>query len=168
MDADHEKFMAIAIEEARRGQEEGEQPFGAVVVRDGEVISRTHSLKVSTSNATDHAETLAVGKATQAMKSPLLTGCTFYATCEPCPMCCGAILNTGVSTLVIGVRHATLRKMSSEKFSQGKYKGGTFNFKNYTAEALAEMVGSGLQVISGVLGEECEALYRSTRVEITR
>jgi tRNA(adenine34) deaminase len=64
MQTDHARFMAIAIEEAELGAAAGEQPFGAVVVRDGEVVCRTRSLKVSTSDTTAHSETLAIKCAT--------------------------------------------------------------------------------------------------------
>lgn len=158
MKGDHERFMAMAIEEAKRGLREGEQPFGAVVVRDGQVISRARSLKVSTSDATAHAETLAVKYATQKLKDRLLTGCTFYATCEPCPMCCGAILNAGVPTLVMGARNARL----------GGITHLAFNFHEYTVERLAGLTGSNLQVISGVMEEECIEMYRNARVPLTR
>src|SRR5437867_12206610 len=105
MNTDHERFMAIAIEEAKLGAAAGEQPFGAVVVRNGEVIVRTRSLKVSTSDTTAHSETLAIKHATQKLRQRTLPDCVLYCTCEPCPMCCGAILNGGIKTLVIGARN---------------------------------------------------------------
>ncbi len=166
--SDHEKFMAIAMEEARAGLKEGEQPFGACVVLDGEVICRAHSIKVGTRNITDHAETRAVGLATVALKKNSLAGCTFYSVCEPCPMCCGAVLNSQVSVLVLGARHAKLRDHFSENFSSDQYQGGTFNFHKYSAESLAELVGSNIQVVSGVMEEECENLYRNSEVKISR
>ncbi len=166
--SDHEKFMAIAMEEALAGLKEGEQPFGACVVREGEVITRAHSIKVNTHNITNHAETRAVGLATEALKNNILAGCTFYSVCEPCPMCCGAILNSQVSTLVLGARLANLRKLTSEKMSLDQYEGGTFNFHGYSAERLAEMVGSKIQIISGVMEGACENLYRDSKVNLSR
>jgi len=166
--SDHEKFMAIAMEEALTGVKEGEQPFGACVVRDGEVICRAHSIKVGTHNITDHAETRAVGLATVVLKKNSLAGCTFYSVCEPCPMCCGAILNSQVSTLVLGARHAKLRELPGENFSSSQYVGGTFNFHKYSVESLAELVGSKVQVITGVMEEECEGLYRNAQVKLSR
>src|SRR6267143_786855 len=100
MQNDHARFMAIAVEEAMLGAAAGEQPFGAVVVRNGEVVCRTRSLKVSTSDTTAHSETLAIKCATQKLRQRTLPDCVFYCTCEPCPMCCGAILNAGIRTLV--------------------------------------------------------------------
>ncbi len=153
-----EHFMAIAIEEARAGAAMGEQPFGAVVVRDGAVVCRTRSLKVSTSDTTAHSETLAIKTATQTLQTRTLTGCTFYCTCEPCPMCLGAILNSGITRLVIGARNADVARLGTL----------AFNYKDYTVESFAEMVGWELELRPGVLGEECIELYRSAVVELTR
>src|ERR1700684_3698484 len=102
LEADHNHFMAIAIEEAKAGAAQGEQPFGAVVARDSELVVRSLSLKVSACDATAHSETLAIKYATQKLGRRELPDCTFYATCEPCPMCLGAILNGGVHNLLLG------------------------------------------------------------------
>jgi tRNA(adenine34) deaminase len=155
---DHEHFMAMAIEEARAGAAAGEQPFGALVVRDGEVICRTPSLKVSTSDTTAHSETRAISLATRKLGLGNLSGCVFYCTCEPCPMCCGAILNGGIKTLVMGARNRDVARHAKL----------AFNFGRYTVENFAEMVGWDLTVIEGVLGEQCIDLYRTAAVELTR
>jgi tRNA(adenine34) deaminase len=156
--ADHERFMAMAIEEAKLGAAAGEQPFGAVIARNGEVICRARSLKVSTSDTTAHSETLAIRAATQKLGQRTLPDCVFYATCEPCPMCLGAILNGGISTLVMGARNRSINQLAKL----------AFNFKDYTVERFAEMVGWELTVIEGVLENECIALYRDARVALTR
>jgi tRNA(adenine34) deaminase len=158
MSAEHEHFMAIAIEEAKRGRAAGEQPFGAVVARGGEVVCRTCSLKVSRSDVTAHSETLAVGMATQVLRTRTLTGCTFYCTCEPCPMCLGAILNGGIDHLVMGARNRDVAR--PDKLA--------FNFGDYTVERFAAMVGWNLKVVEGVLGDACIDLYRTAGVELTR
>jgi tRNA(adenine34) deaminase len=155
---DHERFMAIAIEEARRGAAAGEQPFGAVIVRHGQVICRTRSMKVSTSDTTAHSETLAIKAATQKLGRRTLPDCVFYSTCEPCPMCAGAMLNGGIATLVLGARHWSIKQLSRLAFS----------FKDYTVERFATLVGWDLTVVEGVLEEECVALYRDAAVELTR
>ena len=158
MEADHNRFMAIAIEEAKAGAAQGEQPFGAVVVRDGEVVVRSRSLKVSTSDTTAHSETLAIKYATQKLGRRELPDCTFYATCEPCPMCLGAILNGGIKTLVIGARNRDIKQLAKV----------AFNFKDYTVERFAEMTGWNLTVIEGIRTAECVALYATSAVELTR
>jgi len=158
MTHDHAHFMAIAIEEAKAGAATGEQPFGAVVARNGEVVVRTRSLKVSTSDTTAHSETLAIKHATQKLRQRTIPDCVFYCTCEPCPMCCGAILNSGIKTMVIGARNRHVRQFAKV----------AFNFKDYSVERFAEMVGWDLTVIEGVLQDECIALYRDASVELTR
>ena len=158
MTHDHAHFMAIAIEEAKAGAAAGEQPFGAVVARNGEVVVRTRSLKVSTSDTTAHSETLAIKHATQKLRQRTIPDCVFYCTCEPCPMCCGAILNSGIKTMVIGARNRHVRQFAKV----------AFNFKDYSVERFAEMVGWDLTMIEGVLQDECIALYRDASVELTR
>ena len=127
MDQDHSRFMAIAIAEAKAGAAQGEQPFGAVIVRNGEVVVQSRSLKVSTSDTTAHSETLAIKYATQKLQTRTLPDCTFYATCEPCPMCLGAILNGGIGTLVLGARNRDVKKLAAL----------AFNFKDYSGRALS-------------------------------
>jgi tRNA(adenine34) deaminase len=156
--AEHERFMRLALAEARAGREAGEQPFGAVIVRAGEVVARARSLKVGSGDATAHAELLCVGAATRALARPTLADCLLYATGEPCPMCAGALVNTGVGTLVLGARLARLRALPS-----GQAFGA---FGDYTVERLAALTGSRLTVVTGVLAEECEALYRDTRITV--
>ena len=155
---DHEKFMAVAIQEAKIGAAEGEQPFGAVVVLDGEIVVQTHSIKVATCDCTAHSETRAVGLATKKLGRRSIPEAIFYATCEPCPMCLGAILNSGIQTLVLGARAPNIKKA-------GRL---AFNFGTYTPERFAEMVGWNLTVVDGVLSQECEALYLGAQVELTR
>jgi tRNA(adenine34) deaminase len=153
---DHERFMAIAIEEAKVGLAAGEQPFGAVVVREGTTVARAHSLKVQSFDATAHAESLAVGQATRTLRARSLAGCTFYATCEPCPMCCGAIINSEIGTLVIGARFANMRRFA-KVFSV---------YHEYSVEKFVALTGSRLTIVSGVREAECEALYRSARITV--
>lgn len=146
----HEEYMRQAIEQARIGLEQGEQPFGAVVVRDGKVIAKAYSRKVNSFDATAHAETLAVGLATRTLRQRDLGDCVFYSVCEPCPMCMGAIINTHFSTLVLGARiSALLPSLGKDSFSS-----------DYTVENLIKMTGSKIQLVTGILGEDCASLYQ--------
>ncbi|MDE0459382.1 MAG: nucleoside deaminase [Chromatiales bacterium] len=95
----HERFMQIAMEEARRGAAEGNAAVGSVVVRDEHLIARGRNLVATQSDPTAHAETVALRNAGAATGHTDFSGCTLYSTFEPCPMCCGAILASGVSTL---------------------------------------------------------------------
>lgn len=85
-------FMVEAIELSRKNVQEGTGgPFAAIVVRDGEVIARGTNSVTSTNDPTAHAELVAIREACKKLKTFRLVGCELYATCEPCPMCLGAI-----------------------------------------------------------------------------
>jgi len=148
--------MRIAIEEAKAGLAIGEQPFGTVITSKESIVCQTHSLKVSTCDPTAHAETLAIRAASHKLQQRTLPDCVVYTTCEPCPMCLGAMLNAGVKRLVMGARLSDLSASS------------IFSFGSYSAERFAAMVGWALQTDSGVLGEECIGLYRGTSASLTR
>jgi guanine deaminase len=91
--ADKCHFLAMAIDEAVRGARAGQGgPFGAVVVKDGEVIAKSANAVVANSDPTAHAEIQAIRAACKVLGSFQLDGCDIYASCEPCPMCLGAIL----------------------------------------------------------------------------
>jgi guanine deaminase len=85
-------FMQAAIEEARAAVNNGQGgPFGAVVVKDGRVISRGHNTVVATNDPTAHAEVNAIREAAQKLGRFDLSDCEIYTTCEPCPMCYAAV-----------------------------------------------------------------------------
>ena len=77
----------------------GEVPIGAVIVRDGKIISSAYNKREKTQIATHHAEILAINKACKKLKSWRLDDCDIYVTLEPCPMCAGAILNARIKNL---------------------------------------------------------------------
>ena len=86
------KFMARAIELAREGMDANAGgPFGCIVVKDGEVIGEGNNRVTSTSDPTAHAEVVAIREACRSLNAFQLDGCTIYTSCEPCPMCLGAI-----------------------------------------------------------------------------
>lgn len=85
-------FMARAIELARQGVENNDGgPFGCVVVRDGEVLGEGNNRVTSSNDPTAHAEIIAIREACRSLNSFQLDGCSIYTSCEPCPMCLGAI-----------------------------------------------------------------------------
>ena len=87
-----EKFMRRAIELAQNGMKTGAGgPFGAVVVKDGEIVGEGSNRVTSTNDPTAHAEIVAIRDACAKLNSFQLDGCTIYTSCEPCPMCLGAI-----------------------------------------------------------------------------
>ncbi len=89
---DHERFMRIALAEAKLAAKEGEVPVGAVIVRGGEILAQTHNRREQLHDPTAHAEMLAIREASARLESRRLTGCTLYVTLEPCPMCAGAMM----------------------------------------------------------------------------
>ena len=85
-------FMLRAIQLAEKGMENGSGgPFGAVVVKDGKIIGEGYNRVISANDPTAHAEVLAIREACRNLNSFQLDGCTIYTSCEPCPMCLGAI-----------------------------------------------------------------------------
>jgi guanine deaminase len=87
-----EKFMRRAIELAQNGIDSNAGgPFGAVVVKDGEIIAEGNNQVTSTNDPTAHAEVVAIRRACEKLNSFQLDGCVLYTSCEPCPMCLGAI-----------------------------------------------------------------------------
>jgi guanine deaminase len=89
---DSESWMAKAIELARENVRAGRGgPFAALVVRDGGIVASGTNLVTSTNDPTAHAEIVAIREACRALGSFQLAGCEIYTTCEPCPMCMGAI-----------------------------------------------------------------------------
>ena len=87
-----DRWMQTAWEEAKKGIEAGDGgPFGAVVVKEGEIIASGHNEVVKTNDPTAHAEMVAIRKATAALQNFSLKGCDLYVTGEPCPMCFSAI-----------------------------------------------------------------------------
>ncbi|HET7875905.1 MAG TPA: tRNA adenosine(34) deaminase TadA [Methylomirabilota bacterium] len=102
MGAEDERFMGLALEEARRAAPRGEVPVGAVVVLDGRVIGRGHNQPLTQTDPTAHAEVVALRAAARETGNYRLPGATCYVTVEPCAMCCGALLQARVARLVYG------------------------------------------------------------------
>ena len=91
-----ERYLGEAIELARANLEQGGRPFGAVIVKDGEVIATGVNQILSTNDPTAHAELTAIRAASQKLGSPSLDGCAVYASGHPCPMCMAAMRMAGV------------------------------------------------------------------------
>lgn len=88
----HEEFMRHAIGLAQSGIDGNSGgPFGAIVVKDGQIIGEGCNRVTSTNDPTAHAEVVAIRDACERLQAFQLEGCTIYTTCEPCPMCLGAI-----------------------------------------------------------------------------
>ena len=95
-------FMREAMALAKMAEEIDEVPVGALVVRDGEIISRAYNTREHSKCATHHAEILAIEEACRVLGGWRLPGCTLYVTMEPCAMCAGAIINARIPRVVYG------------------------------------------------------------------
>lgn len=144
--ANHERFMRMALDEARKAAREGNVGVGSVIVRGGAEVARGRNLVPTTGDPTAHAETVALREAASALGTDDFAGCALYTTFEPCPMCCGAIMVAGISALVMGGR-------PREETRWG----------GYTPERLLQMAnwGDRLRVTTGVLTAECEEIHRA-------
>ena len=139
MAANHEHFMRMAIEEAAKGVAEGNSAVGSVVVRDGNIVAVGRNLATSTNDPTAHTETVALRETGAAQGHPDMTGCTLYTTFQPCPMCSGALIVSGVAIVVMGARPNP---------GEGRYA-------PYSMEQLFEQAGSKIEIINGILASEC-------------
>lgn len=113
-----QKFMKEALIEAKKAYDKQEIPVGAVIVKNGRIISRAHNLKETKQTATAHAEILAIQKANKKLNNWRLVDCDIYVTLEPCDMCMGAILSSRIKNIYIG----TLDPKKKEKIDINKYK----------------------------------------------
>tara|TARA_B110000008_G_scaffold231464_1_gene234657 strand:- start:21 stop:485 length:465 start_codon:yes stop_codon:yes gene_type:complete len=97
-----EKWMHLALEQAKRAELEGEIPVGAVLVKDGLLLAKAHNQSILKNDASAHAEIQLIRKAGQIIKNYRLINTTIYITLEPCSMCLGAIMNARISRIVYG------------------------------------------------------------------
>ncbi len=100
--SDHDRWMGLALDEARAAVEHDDVPVGAVVVRDGAIIAARHNERELTGDPTAHAEILALRDAARTVGHWRLDDCTLVVTLEPCAMCAGAIVNARLGALVFG------------------------------------------------------------------
>ena len=138
---EHEKYMALAIKEARKAARIGETPIGAVIVKDGEVVGRGYNRVESGKDPTLHAEMIAIRRAAAKLGAWRLIGCTMYVTVEPCSMCAGAAVLARLDAVVAGTEND---------------KAGACGSVN---DILAsDSLNHRVDYTVGVLGRECAAL----------
>ena len=143
--ANHEEFMEQALEVARIAETHGDVPVGAIIVKDGVVIGKSEPRVMVDNDPTAHAELLAIRNASIAIGAPYLAGCTMYVTFECCPMCCGAIMNSGIDSLIIGGRFEEPRR----------------TYGSYDVSQLLTTAGADKRInfLDGVLKRKCETLF---------
>jgi len=140
---DHQ-FMQHAFEQAQLAAAAGEVPVGAVLVRNGQIISKAFNKPISNHDPSAHAEMLALRQAAKAEQNYRLPGSTLYVTLEPCTMCSGAILHARVDRVVFGAPDPKTGAAGSvlDVFS-------------------SKLINHQTSIEGGVMGEECGQLLRS-------
>ena len=133
-----EKFMRMAIDEARKALNEEEVPIGAVAVCGDRVVGRGHNLVETLCDTTAHAEMQSITAAASTLGGKYLKGCTLYVTVEPCVMCAGALAWSQIDRVVYGA--------ADPKRGYTTVGGRIFHPKT--------------EVAGGVLAEECEELMK--------
>lgn len=98
----HERWMHLALEQARCAFDVEEVPIGAIVVHNDQLIGEGYNQRETLHDPTAHAEMIAITQAAEALGSWRLNGCTLYVTLEPCPMCAGAIVQARIPRVVFG------------------------------------------------------------------
>lgn len=141
MPADHERFIRLAIDEADKGGAEGNSAVGSIIVENNTVIGVGRNLVGASNDPTAHAETVALRETAAALGRSDFSGCALYTTFQPCPMCSGAIMVSGISTVVMGARP-----------NPGESQYGDFSVEKLFQES---GWGSKIEVVSGILTEEC-------------
>ena len=115
--------MEIADSEARKGIEKKHGgPFGAVIVKDGKIISKAHNEVLKKNDSTCHAEMLAIKQASKKLKNWNLDGCELYTNCEPCPMCKAAINWAKIKIVYYGCTADDLKEIGFNE-KEGNNKG---------------------------------------------
>ena len=139
-----EKWMSLALEQARKAEEEGEVPVGAILVKDDLLIAKAHNQPISTNDATAHAEIQLLRAAGRKLKNYRLTGTSLYVTLEPCAMCLGAIMHARVERVVFGAHDPKTGVCGS---SENLMEANCFNHK--------------INLVSGVLENESKQLLKN-------
>lgn len=137
------EYMSAAIRQARLAADMGEVPVGAVIVKDGRIISAAHNLCEEKHNPLNHAEVLAISRAMDVLSDSRLCGCDIYVTLEPCTMCCGAI------------SHARLRRLYFGAYDK---RAGAVVSNLHCFDKGSPMASDLSEYYCGIMEEECAAL----------
>ena len=135
--------MNIAIEEAKKALEIGEIPVGAVIVKNNMVIAKAYNTRECNQNTLSHAEISAINEACKKTGNWRLEDCDIYVTLEPCPMCCGAILQSRIKNVYFGA-------FSTENGCMGTVVNLPKLLKNKS-----------VTIYGGIMEDECTKLIKS-------
>lgn len=142
--------MALAILEAEKGKKLGNLPFGAVLVKNADIIGSAHAEDITSTDVSAHAELQAIQQACKNLKTSNLKECVLYTTNEPCAMCAGAILQSGISKIVIGVIRGDIPNR--------------FQPKKIGIDELIENYNYKPEIIRGVLKSEVIELFKNGKL----
>ena len=143
---DFEAMMRLALEEARLSRQEGNKGYGSVVVLGQRILSRAHDTTVTRRDPSLHAEVNAVRQAVQVLGHDNLSGAILFLTCEPCPMCSSLAVWANLTTIVYGVSIEETARLGQARI-------------RVSATDIGEKSQVMIEIIGGVLQEECRALY---------
>ena len=150
-----EKYMKLALEEAKISLLEGNNGFGAVIIKDEQIISSAHDMEDTESDPTSHAEINAIKEASR-KSGKNLAGCILISTHEPCPMCATAVIWSGISEIAYGYSIKDAIKQGRKRIE-------------LTCCELFERAGANITIYESILNHECSILYRKdVRTEIER
>lgn len=144
--SDHKKYMQMALDIAREGVDNGQSPFGACIVKNGEVIACDHNIVLQSTDITAHGEIHAIRNACSKLNNIDLSGCTIYSTCEPCPMCFTAIHWARIDKIYYG---AAIE--DAERFG--------FNELTVSNQTLKETGKSSVEIEKDFMRKECIELF---------
>ena len=137
--------MGLVLQHCEAALQRGDCPVAAIIVKDDEVIGIGSNTVATGHDATAHAEIAAIRNACTRLGHSRLEGCTLYSAMEPCPMCCWALKEAGIARLVLGARHAGMRRT---------------DYGDYAVEKLLTLTRASLSLTTDVRTSECEAMRR--------
>lgn len=139
-----EKFMKLAIKEAKKAYLKDEVPIGCVIVKDGKVVAKAHNTRQKDNLVTSHCELLAIKKLEKKLNDWQLVDCSLFVTLEPCPMCAGAIYQARIKNVYFGAYDLKQGALGS---SFNLYDIKSLNFHPF--------------IHGGILEDECKELLQS-------
>ena len=141
----HEQHMDAVLERSGQALARGDCPVASIIVRDGRIVGEGQNRAISGGDPTAHAEVEAIRDACRKLGTRDLSGATLYSAMEPCPMCCWAIREARIDRVVLGARHAGMRRV---------------DYGAYSIEKLLAMTGASFELVTGVRVPGCEAVRR--------
>jgi tRNA(adenine34) deaminase len=138
-----EEMMRLALRHAEQARDKGNTLVAAVIAKDGRMLAVGENEVRTGGDCTAHAEIVALRAALATFDAETVRGGTCYTTMEPCPMCAWALVEGGITRIVMGARHRQLGRKA---------------YGAYALEGLFEMTGRTVEITTGVLAEECGAM----------